>query len=1094
MNTTRPPARCAASRSLTLACLAALVAAPPALAGLRFRQVPTLPGAVATALASDGTNVWAGTPRGVWRLSAGAWAPDGLAGRPISSLAVADGVYAVDGTAVWKRGSVCAPSADPQAPCVQTWDAEALPPSVSQPTALATDGTALWAAGIGVAKKSGGTWAALASPGGAAFTAAVWNGDLVVGLRGGVARYAGASVSFLSEGMPVTANVQALASVGGVLWAGTDQTLYEWNGATWVLEPGFGFHDVRAITGVGGVLRAATADAGILKKSGSWGSDNAGILAPGARSFATAGPDLYAGTAGAPVYRLLGSSWTEAGTGLWAATISDVATVAGATLASARGAGLGPVAAVSGGAIAQGCGDVTSLAGAGSAGGPAPDSLALFLAASNCEVTAFTIAFGTITSTTPAGSGLPVGVVPATLARISSDGSVAGGTPSAGMWRWVGSSWTADNGGLSGTEPILAAREVGGTLFASTGTALFARTTGGWSNATGAPAFVQALGGDSTTLFAAPATGIAAATLGGALPAAWRADDFGANTAFVSSLDTGNGMAFAAGGGAGVLRKKDGGWQLENAGLPPGTDVRVVRFGVDPHLYAGTAGNGLFEADTLPAARMLPIVLDVTGATGARFRSELTIGNAGSEDGTWRVTFTGSGTTVSSSLSVPARTEVHASDALAFLRGLGLAIPPAPVTGSLTFDNGDESALYALSRTYSQDANGSYGVFLDAPTDLDAAEDFAAVYGLRSVAGVSRSNLAFAHLPGRGTDPITLSVQVYDQSGAAAGAPIPVTLAPGEWKQLDGVLIRAGLTEPAYGYAKVTRTGGVGAWTGYGVVNDARTSDGSILPLYRPGGLAAARRLVVPVVLDVFGAAGSHYTTELTLVNDGAFATPVDLFYKPALGSSTGVPFVTLTLAAGQQTTLPDVMAYLRSKGLNVPDASTGAQAGTLTVEFRNLFNLDAPRTVAIARTTTPNPNASTGGAFGVAYPASAKGGGARASALVPGLARDATVRSNLAVVHLGGGSESALSLSVQLYDASTAQPVGHPVSVSLQPGDWTQWSGIFDVAGVPANVTAAYAVVTRVAGDDTWLAYGVLNDEKTSDGSFLRMIPASEY
>ena len=96
--------------------------------------------------------------------------------------------------------------------------------------------------------------------------------------------------------------------------------------------------------------------------------------------------------------------------------------------------------------------------------------------------------------------------------------------------------------------------------------------------------------------------------------------------------------------------------------------------------------------------------------------------------------------------------------------------------------------------------------------------------------------------------------------------------------------------------------------------------------------------------------------------------------------------------------------------------------------------------------------------------------------------------------MHLGGGSETALSLSVQLYDAATAQAAGSAVSVSLQPGDWTQWSGIFDIAGVPAGATKAYAVVTRVSGDDTWLAYGVLNDEQTSDGSFIRMIPASEY
>ena len=163
-------------------------------------------------------------------------------------------------------------------------------------------------------------------------------------------------------------------------------------------------------------------------------------------------------------------------------------------------------------------------------------------------------------------------------------------------------------------------------------------------------------------------------------------------------------------------------------------------------------------------------------------------------------------------------------------------------------------------------------------------------------------------------------------------------------------------------------------------------------------------------------------------------------------------------------------------------------------MDFRNLVTIDSPKTVAIARTTTPNTDTATGGTFGLAYPAAAKGGGARASALVPGLTRDTSVRSNLGVVHLGGGSESSLSLSVQLYDAATAQPVGSAVSVSLQPGDWTQWSGIFDVASVPASVTKAYAVVSRVTGDDTWLAYGVLNDARTSDGSFLRMIPASEY
>jgi hypothetical protein len=163
-------------------------------------------------------------------------------------------------------------------------------------------------------------------------------------------------------------------------------------------------------------------------------------------------------------------------------------------------------------------------------------------------------------------------------------------------------------------------------------------------------------------------------------------------------------------------------------------------------------------------------------------------------------------------------------------------------------------------------------------------------------------------------------------------------------------------------------------------------------------------------------------------------------------------------------------------------------------VAFRNLGNLDAPKTVALARTTTPNTDTNTAGVFGVAYPAAARGGGARASALVPGLARDTSMRSNLAVVHLGGGSEIPLSLSVRLYNATTSEAAGTPITVTLRPGDWTQWSGVFDIAGVPAGTTAAYAVITRIAGDDTWLAYGVLNDARTSDGSVLKMLPSAEY
>jgi hypothetical protein len=267
--------------------------------------------------------------------------------------------------------------------------------------------------------------------------------------------------------------------------------------------------------------------------------------------------------------------------------------------------------------------------------------------------------------------------------------------------------------------------------------------------------------------------------------------------------------------------------------------------------------------------------------------------------------------------------------------------------------------------------------------------------------------------------------------------------------------------------------------------------------MFRPGGRSAARKLIVPVVVDTYGEAGSHFTTELTLANDGLVATPVDLVYRPApgFGSATGAPVVTVSLLAYQQTTIQNVIQYLRDHGVSIPDpALDGPQAGTLTVTFRTLQSLDSPRTVALARTSTPNPDTGTGGTFGVSYPALPVGGGARTSAVVPGLAQDATVRSNLAVLHTGGGSGGPIVLSVRLHDAATGAAVGVPLQQMLNAGDWFQWTRVLEKAGAAPGTTKAYAVVTRTSGDDTFFAYGVLNDAVTSDGSFLAMIPSTEY
>jgi len=1080
--------------------LLAAFAAPESRAGVRFQPVAAPSGGDTRALAADGGTLWAGTSRGVWKLSAGAFAFDGLSDRTIASVTVADGsVWAATGEGLWKR------AAD------GTWSRETLPGSPSVVNAVFFDGTSLWAGGDAVLKRSGGVWAALPSPGGIVVSFAAFSGDVVAGrATNGAVRYSGGTATPLVAGMGPGEGAQALVVFGGTLWAGTSLGVYSWTGAAWSLDLDFGVHDVRALAVAGGTLHAATFDAGLFRKSGSaWSALNGGLSIASAKSLALLGSDLHAGTSGGPVYRLLGSSWTEAGSGLYAAVVSDALTVTTQpgpetrAVVAAAGAGLVDLGdAVPSNLLPPGCGGVLAVADL------APSTGLGLLVATNCGPLAGA-------SFSPATAGLPAGVVPTSLAPTSA-GDVAAGTASAGIYRFSGGSWTADNAGLSPNASVFTIRQVGAELLAGAGLGIVRRgSDGSWDDSSqGLPfgAAVVSFGGPG-----APTGPAFAGLLGGGVyrrdGLLWRKDSVGITSSSIFSLDLA-GPLWAAAGTAGVARKQAGAWQPETAGLPKGADARVVRAGPGSSLLLGTAGHGLFTAATVPFAEALPVVLDVTGGTGVRFRTELTLGNHG-PDAVVSVTFhpapgfgppSAAGTVP---VSIPSGTEIRAADALTFLRSLGLAIPPAtpasPIAGSLTFSAGAAGApdpatsgLYAYARSFAPGVSGgSYGVFLEGTSDLDAAEEEAHVYGLRSVSGVSRSNLAATHVAGRSLDPIALEVQVYAASGAPAGTVLTRTLAPGEWFQWNGVLAQAGLPDGAYGYARVRRVAGTGPFVAYGVVNDAATSDGAVLPMFRPGGRSAARRLIVPVVVDALGEAGSRFTTELTLANDGLIGTPVDLVYRPApgFGSATGAAVVTVSLLAYQQTTIPNVIQYLRDHGVSIPDPPTGgAQAGTLTVTFRSLQSLDSPRTVALARTSTPNPDTATGGTFGVSYPAIPFGGGARTTAVVPGLTQDATVRSNLAVLHAGGGSGGPIGLSVVLRDAATGAPAGAPLAITLNPGDWFQWTRVLEKAGAAPGTTKAYAVVTRTSGDDTFFAYGVLNDAVTSDGSFLAMIPSTEY
>ncbi len=492
-----------------------------------------------------------------------------------------------------------------------------------------------------------------------------------------------------------------------------------------------------------------------------------------------------------------------------------------------------------------------------------------------------------------------------------------------------------------------------------------------------------------------------------------------------------------------------------------------------------------------------PVVLDVYGAASSHYTSDLVAVNRGAADATLLLRFaqtpapSAPGPVIARSL--PAGRELYVPDVIAFLDENGYDLPAdgSAKIGTLfaTFVGAsDPLAVFVGSRTSTPNPNrvvgGAFGTFSGAVPTGGATSGDAWVYGLRENAAF-RSNLALVHAPGaaNGTSsgPVGLEIQIYDgDSGGEAGGPIAVTLQPGEFHQINSVLRSTPVLQQlgvTNGYARVRRTSGADRFIAYGVVNDGAasgggTSDGSFLPANATEGL-------LPIVLDLPGTV--HYTSDLTLANPTDSAVNVSLTYtaSAAFPNAGGSGTVTVPLAPRRQLVVANAVAYLRSLGLAIP--ADGGQGGTLLVA-------GAP---ALARTSNPNPDASVGGTFGLAYPAVGAGSRARAEAWVYGLRQDADARTNLAIADARAGSGAGVEYVVDVFDSDSGATA--PVltkRATLSGGQWTQFNTILAEAGV----VHGYVRVRPSSGTSDYAVYGVVNDgptagSRTSDGSYVPMV-----
>ena len=504
-------------------------------------------------------------------------------------------------------------------------------------------------------------------------------------------------------------------------------------------------------------------------------------------------------------------------------------------------------------------------------------------------------------------------------------------------------------------------------------------------------------------------------------------------------------------------------------------------------LVFATGVVGVLGGLGLPAADLVvPIVLDVRSGA-AHYRTELTLTNRGSTAVDLTLVYRGSLGAAAGMVieNLPAGTQRIISDVVGFLAGRGIAFPSlaegAPHAGTLRLTVPDAAAgvFSALARTTSPTSAphpaGAAGLAYLAVSPSASFTGRAVVHGLRTTTS-ERSNLAVFN-PG----PSFTTVRVIATSGTGDGREVvaadALRLEAGEWRQIDGILAKAGLEQ---GWAVIERTEG-GVFGAYGVVNDGGTNDGSFLEALPDTAMATS--VTIPALVET-----PAFRTELLLVNRGTAPVTLTLDYRESLSPALGKGgTATTTLVPREQRIVPEALSHLRALGVGIGTAGAASYAGRLRVSGpTGMTGLYASARVSSLSTG--------GGSYGVFLPGVPAGEEATGEGVVTSLRAESDLRSNLAFVHAGSGGSGPVTLELQLFDGEAGgTPAGSSTTVQLDEASWIQLPDPLR----PLGISSGWARVRMTAGNAPWIAYGVLNDggipgQRTGDGAYVPALRSS--
>lgn len=460
-----------------------------------------------------------------------------------------------------------------------------------------------------------------------------------------------------------------------------------------------------------------------------------------------------------------------------------------------------------------------------------------------------------------------------------------------------------------------------------------------------------------------------------------------------------------------------------------------------------------------------PVVAHVGGAQDTDWRSDLRLFNAtASREAEIRLvlnpasdaTFSGSRQT---DVIVPHGSVVALDDVVKNRFGLDAG------RGSLLIQDPAGALVHGTSRTYTTSDSGTYGQFV-APSVAGFSSTGAgdrALIVLPTAGADHRVNIGITEVTGR---PATVAVTLLDSENGVAIGPSTFHFVEAYANlQLNGLLPDMDLANGADPYIAVAVVQGEGRVVAYGSVIDNRTGDAVFITGDTP---EVVPYLLVPVIANNQGQAGTEWRSDLRVLNHGSFSVHVDaeLRFQGALGIPPVIE--TFTLQPGEAVTFDDVVGSL---------FGFSEVAGSLRLVPRE----GGAALAATSRTANHGPV----GTYGQYVQALSAGQGLQGSGVLLHMDKGERTRSNLGIVETDGTS---IGVEIRLFD-HLGRPLGWPVTMTLGPWESIQVNDIFGALGAHEG-TNARAEMTRVSGGGSFFAYASVIDADSGDAIF---VPALE-